>query len=202
METLIMFSGGLDSTHLLLKTLRTTDDAVHAHYIHYKSPEGRYEAEADAVAKIIPHIQYHNRGFLFSQNTMDLSEWHVSDMQVVRFMAGQICGTRPTIDRVFGSCIAEDLCPDYFDRLPRGEQMFELVLHGKKIPQWEYPQRSLTKADEIKYIREQLPDLLDMVHYCRRPQSFSNKWYNCGICKPCNEMKAADMEVYMRRLLS
>jgi 7-cyano-7-deazaguanine synthase in queuosine biosynthesis len=56
-----------------------------------------------------------------------------------------------------------------------------------------FPVGQMTKKQEVEYLAEKAPSLLEVVHYCRRPVE---KVYNCGKCKTCNQMKKSAIEVY------
>ena len=45
-SSLILFSGGVDSTYVLAQKLRETDEIIIAHHIHLVNSEQRHKAEA------------------------------------------------------------------------------------------------------------------------------------------------------------
>jgi len=81
--SVVMFSGGIDSTAVLKRLLVETDKNIYAHHIHMnqgdrfnrKSGEhNRYKAEAEAVNQIIPYMKRTYRDFNFTESTIDTSE--------------------------------------------------------------------------------------------------------------------------------
>ena len=53
MTTLVMFSGGLDSTAMLVKLLTQSKDELRVHHIRMVNREGRAGAEQAAVEAIV-----------------------------------------------------------------------------------------------------------------------------------------------------
>jgi len=182
MNTLLLFSGGLDSTACLVKLLKETDDSLHIHHIHYINPEGRHEAEALAVSKIIPHCQ-RIRSFVYTESTQDYSQIGVlSDMHVTRFTAAQICRNF-SINRVVTGKCKEDTNPDHIV-----DAIFKACMSGSSKVVWYYPMKDMTKVEEIKYLTKEEPDLLAFIHYCRKPIRSGSSWENCNKCSTCKQM--------------
>ena len=92
MATLLMFSGGIDSTAALLHLLSKTEERVHAHHIVLKEckpfskdkyfkrksiptkgHDGKWKAELNSVYKIIPYMKRNYRKFRFTVSGMDFS---------------------------------------------------------------------------------------------------------------------------------
>ena len=59
MTTLVMFSGGLDSTAVLARLLSETADDLRVHHIRMHNSEGRADAEKEAVDAIIAWCATH-----------------------------------------------------------------------------------------------------------------------------------------------
>jgi tRNA(Ile)-lysidine synthase TilS/MesJ len=184
MKTLIMFSGGLDSTVALLKLLTETNDELHVHHINLINKEGRAEAEKIAVSKIIPYCQK-IRPFVYTTTTQDYTEIYTPyDTHVTRYTASQICRGNSGINRVVSGH-----CKDDTNSNVVSDAIFKAALCGNpdKI-EWYYPCSQMSKYDERQYLLENHPDLLDMIHYCRRPIKNGDKWDNCNKCTTCIQM--------------
>jgi tRNA(Ile)-lysidine synthase TilS/MesJ len=73
MTTLVMFSGGLDSTAMLVKLLEETKDELRVHHIRMANKEGRAEAEQAAVERIVAWCRDHYRPFRYSESALDFT---------------------------------------------------------------------------------------------------------------------------------
>ena len=90
-----MLSGGLDSTYVLAKLLRETDNTVIAHHIHLITNIGRYEPEAISCRKIVDYCQREFRTFEYSFNTIDRRGYlaHGRDILTAAFEAGTLAAS-------------------------------------------------------------------------------------------------------------
>ncbi len=71
-RTLLLLSGGLDSTTAAVKLLRETDDDLH-HFIDFRTGYHRHRAEAQAVSRLLPRLR-EIRDFEFSSTLRDYSK--------------------------------------------------------------------------------------------------------------------------------
>ena len=184
MKTLIMFSGGLDSTVALVKLLEETDDDIHVHHINYYNIEGRAESEKIATSKIIPYCQK-IKPFTFTTTTQDYTEIFCPyDTHIVRFTAAQICRGNSGIQRCVSGHCKDDTNPNTISTA-----IFNAALSGNPDNiEWHYPCANMTKYDEVKYLEERHPELLDMIHYCRKPIRVDDNWLSCNLCYTCKQM--------------
>ena len=187
MNTLIMLSGGLDSTVALVKMLEETKDNIHVHHINYYNTENRAEAENIAISKIVPYCQ-NIRSFKYSESTQDYRQLGLSyDIHVTRFTAAQIA-RYGGIDRVVSGKCADDTNP-----LDIANAIFNACLSGNPDGiVWYYPVEHMTKNDEKAYLTVNAPELLEYIHCCRKPIKVGDKWTNCNTCHTCRY--AIDME--------
>ena len=97
-KSLVMWSGGLDSTYTLVRLLRETDDAVFAHHVHYnvRRPTGagrscRCEYEAGAVSRLLPTIRAEYRNFEYGESRLDITTFSqfARDETTVMYFAAQ-----------------------------------------------------------------------------------------------------------------
>lgn len=184
MNTLVMFSGGLDSTVALVKLLKETDDNIHAHHINLYNQEGRAEAEKIAVSKIIPYCQK-IRPFKFTTTTQDYTEIFTPyDTHITRFTAAQICRGYSGIQRVVSGWCKDDTNPNTIS-----DAIFKAALCGNPDNiEWYYPCLEMTKKEEKEYLSKECPELLDFIHYCRKPIKNGDVWEPCKKCHTCKQM--------------
>jgi 7-cyano-7-deazaguanine synthase in queuosine biosynthesis len=191
MTTLVMFSGGLDSTAVLARLLSETDEDLRVHHIRMHNREGRVEAEQGAVDAIIAWCSRHYRGFRFSQSGLDFSELGAIpiDYISVAYVACQVAIDTPGCNRIAAGTLARDL--DEMKRSVCGAQrrvfaaMYECY-RGRKLgePQvdWIYPVYSLSKPQIASFLG---PELQALTWSCRRPVHAATGHQPCGNCKPC-----------------
>lgn len=199
MKTLLMWSGGLDSTTALYKLLRETDDEVEAHFIEYRNIQGRSLAELEAVTECHNRLRA-VRPFTFTQSIQDYSQVRFTppDLLVIRFTAAMLCRCRDFDFVATGRC-ADDDSVSYRRRLARGTELFNLVIGPTTPPAWKFPVERLTKQQQIDILKREMPELLPLVHYCRKPLD-TGRWTNCGKCKTCRQTRRANPDVFSLRL--
>ncbi len=186
-----MFSGGLDSTAVLVRLLSETADDLRVHHIRMVNREGRADAEQRATDAIVAWCHAHYRAFQYSQSTLDFSclEAIPIDYLSVAYVACQVAIDTPGCDRIAVGTLARDL--DEIKRSVCANQrrvfaaMYECYLTrklGEPALEWLYPVYALTKPQ----IASMLPaDLLHLTWSCRRPVHEGTNFKPCGTCKPC-----------------
>ena len=122
MTTLLMFSGGIDSTAGLVYLLTKTSEDIHVHHIVIKEvlskqPEKYFDVPSrpreghgeswkgglDAVTKIIPYCRKNYRNFKFTSNLMDFADVQskfMSNFPPRAWMCNYIINQYPNIDTV------------------------------------------------------------------------------------------------------
>ena len=97
-KSLVMWSGGLDSTFCLARLLQETDDQVFVHHVHCnirrddgKARSRRCEYEAQAVAAMLPILRQRYRSFTYTESRVDLSAFSTvaRDSATVMYLAAQ-----------------------------------------------------------------------------------------------------------------
>jgi len=68
-----MFSGGLDSTAMLVKLLEETKEELRVHHIRMVNKEGRDGAEQAAVERIVGWCRDRYRPFRYSESALDFT---------------------------------------------------------------------------------------------------------------------------------
>ena len=69
-----MFSGGLDSTAMLVKLLAESQDELRVHHIRLDNRDGRAGAEQGAVEKIIAWCRSRYRPFRYSESGLEFRQ--------------------------------------------------------------------------------------------------------------------------------
>ena len=199
-NTLLMFSGGLDSTGALWQLLQNKENKVHIHHLHLINKEKRAKAEHIAVKNIISYISryykvkysesYHEYPYYSylrtnNNNEIVLSENFMFDSDIYNFIAGTICLSLPQIKTIAIGRTKSDSSLDVEQRAERGNKLLEIFTTNiKKV----YPVGHLTKHE----IYNMLPkELKDMTWSCRRPIYIDeNIIKECGECNTCIELNA------------
>ena len=190
MTTLVMFSGGLDSTAMLVRLLDETQDELRVHHIRMVNREGRDGAEQAAVEAILAYCRAHYRPFRYSESALDFSELAAIpiDYLSIAFVACQVAIDTPRCTRIAIGALSSDT--DIVNRSARQQRVFQEMYAcyrarklGEPEVRWIFPVYDVPKAD---LARELPPELLDLTWSCRRPVRSANGWVACGACKACH----------------
>jgi len=184
-NTLVMFSGGLDSTGVFWRLINSSK-SLHVHHLYLVNKENRALAEDRAVRDIVAHMRG-IRDFVFSESYHEYPSYNgnfMFDSDIFSFMAGSICLSVRTIRDVAIGMTASDMRSGLSARVERANRIFESFgTQAKKI----YPLMDMTK----KQIYEMLPEQLrDMSWSCRTPIYEGDDIRECGRCKTCREIKS------------
>jgi 7-cyano-7-deazaguanine synthase in queuosine biosynthesis len=189
MTTLVMFSGGLDSTAMLVKLLAETKDELRVHHIRMANREQRAEAEQAAVERIVAWCGGRYRPFRYSESALDFAALEAIpiDYLCVAFVACQVAIDTPGCNRIAIAALARDT--DIENRAARQRRVFDALYEcyrarklGEPEVQWIYPVYHATKRE----LAAALPrELLEMSWSCRRPVRTAQGFQACGACKAC-----------------
>ena len=133
MTTLLMFSGGIDSTAGLVYLLTKTSEDIHVHHIVIKEVLSKqaekyfdvpsrprdghgesWKGGLDAVTKIISYCRKNYRNFKFTSNLMDFANVQskfMSNFPPRAWMCNYIINQYPNIDTVIHTVISTDDFP-------------------------------------------------------------------------------------------
>jgi len=199
-RTLVMLSGGLDSTYVLCRLLAETDDDIVAHHIAMMNVERRWQVEAERVPHILRIAQrIWGRGVPLTRSRVDRRglDFYGIDMMTVGFEAGLAAmdwawrGDGRLLDRwTIGTCAEEGHNEGRFVHVaaccrancwPHEPPRFELLLPLK------------TKAEQLAWLP---PEIAALTWSCRRPRlsrdaAGRRRWLECGQCKTCAHLAAA-----------
>jgi len=185
-----MFSGGLDSTAMLVKLLAGSSDELRVHHIRMVNREGRDRAEQAAVDAIVAHCRARYRPFRYSESALDFAglEAIPIDYLSIAFVACQVAVDTPGCGRVAVGALAADT--DIEHRSARQRRVFDEMYAcyrarklGEPRIEWVYPVYDRTKAE----LALALPaELVELTWSCRRPVE---GFLPCGLCKACKARK-------------
>ena len=198
-RTLVMLSGGLDSTYVLCRLLAETDDEIVAHHVALMNIEGRWQVEAERVPRILCAARrVWGRGAQLTHSRVDRRglDFYGIDMMTVGFEAGLAAmawawrGDGRLPDRwTIGTCAEEGHNEGRFVHVaaccaancwPHEPPRFELLLPLK------------TKAEQLAWLP---PEIAALTWSCRRPRinpdAAGRQWLECGQCKTCQQLAAA-----------
>jgi 7-cyano-7-deazaguanine synthase in queuosine biosynthesis len=197
-NTLLMFSGGLDSTGALWELLKNKENKIHLHHLYLLNKEQRAEAEQKAVKNILSYISqshevkysesYHEYPYysylsLISPNGIVVNKDFMHDSDIYNFIAGTICLSLRKIKTVAIGRTKSDNTEDIEERAIRGNKILQLFAPTVKK---SYPVGHLTKAEVYSMLPE---ELRNMTWSCRTPITINeNIFKECGKCKTCLEL--------------
>jgi 7-cyano-7-deazaguanine synthase in queuosine biosynthesis len=189
MATLVMFSGGMDSTAMLVKLLAQSEDELRVHHIRMVNREGRAGAEQQAVEAILAGCRRRYRPFRYSESGLDFASLDAIpiDYLSIAYVACQVAIDTPGCDRIAVASLSRDT--DIVNRSARQRQVFDAMYAcyrarklGETRVEWVYPVYDCSKVQ----IAEMLPpELAALTWSCRRPVARGSGWVPCGACKAC-----------------
>ena len=194
-KTVVLWSGGVDSTGALYKILKDYDDDVVAHHIHFKNKERRWEVEKDAVDKMIPWLRKNVRDFEYSESTIEMDLRFIGwDIMHAMYIGGLVIESEKgkNIERyklVLGDN-AEDF-NSYQWKSPIAQLLAIItsLKHPQKSQDIPYLWQIMAKISK-QDIWDLLPDFLkENIWGCRTPESDDGKWVECGKCITCKDLK-------------
>ena len=189
MTTLVMFSGGLDSTAMLVQLLTEAQDELRVHHIRMANREQRAAAEQTAVERIVAWCRERYRAFRYSESALDFTELEAIpiDYLCVAFVACQVAIDTPRCNRVAVASLARDT--DIENRSAHQRRVFDAMYEcyryrklGEPEVRWIYPVYHATKRE----LAGTLPrELVELSWSCRRPVPVGGAFRPCGACKAC-----------------
>jgi 7-cyano-7-deazaguanine synthase in queuosine biosynthesis len=181
-----MFSGGLDSTAMLVKLLAEGADPLRVHHIRMINREKRDLAEQRAVEGIVAYCRAHYRPFRYSESALDFAglEAIPIDYICIAFVACQVAIDTPGCARIAVATLSTDT--DIVNRSARQKRVFDEMYAcyrarklGEPQVEWITPVHHTPKAE----LAAALPQaLLELTWSCRTPLEGLRP---CGGCKAC-----------------
>jgi 7-cyano-7-deazaguanine synthase in queuosine biosynthesis len=190
--TLVMFSGGIDSTAMLVKLLAEGADELRVHHIHMDNREMRAQAERRAVEGIVAYLKQNYRPFRYSESGLDFRALEAIpiDYLSIAFVACQVAIDTPRCTRIALGSLAADT--DIENRSARQRRVFEEMYAcyrarklGEPQVEWIYPVHHMPKAELVAMLPA---ELLGLTWSCRRPLDGNRP---CLACKACRAREKA-----------
>ena len=185
-----MYSGGLDSTAMLVKLLAESQDELRVHHIRLDNREGRAAAEQHAVEKIIAWCRSRFRPFRYSESGLEFRQLEAIpiDYLSIAFVACQVAIDTPRCTRIAVGSLSRDT--DIVNRSTRQRQVFDAMYAcyrarklGEPEVKWIYPVYDCTKPQIFALVPREIRDL---TWSCRRPVDAGGGAFRaCGRCKAC-----------------
>ncbi|MER7114147.1 hypothetical protein ABT332_06620 [Saccharomonospora azurea] len=204
-RALLMLSGGIDSVYVMYKAL-SEGRHLHVHHIHLRNREGRVDAEARAVRRVLAWMRRKGlTNFRYTESTVDYGSLRflVKDFYTYALFIGMIMSDPKNRD------MDSFLHPRHSDafNLRNGKVSFEQAaeranaaltgipsLMARREIKMELPIGSMTKADVIEACP---PDLLRLAWFCRRPVKVGASFHQCNSCFTCAQVNES---VYRRKV--
>lgn len=184
-----MYSGGLDSTAMLVKLLQETRDPLRVHHIRMDNREQRAGAEQAAVDAVLPALRARYRDFRYSESGLDFRQLEAIpiDYISIAFVACQVAIDTPGCSRIAVASLSQDT--DIVERSARQRQVFDAMYScyrarklGEPAVEWIYPVYHATKAEVAALLPAEIRDL---TWSCRTPVPHGSGFRPCGACKAC-----------------
>jgi hypothetical protein len=194
MDTLIHYSGGIDSVNVAWNYLRKNPHKILLiHHIRLKNREGRHLTEAAAVANTLKWFQdngYSN--FKYIETTYEQPDECFIPLDVylyIGYMTPMIFRSYRGLKYLLRPAVKDDYPEGTTYPLPReidAEKICAILLN--KMPISLMPNLNKTKKEEIA----ELPiELFNLSWWCRRPIQEQN----CHKCKTCKVVDLALQEL-------
>ena len=193
MTTLAMFSGGIDSTAMLVKLLGESADELRVHHIRMDNREMRGQAEGRAVEAIVAYCRGHYRPFRYSESGLEFRALEAIpiDYLSIAFVACQVAIDTPRCTRIAIGSLAADT--DIANRSARQRRVFDEMYAcyrarklGEPEVEWSYPVYDIPKAK----LAAALPaDLLELTWSCRTPVDGVTPCLRCKACRVRQDLR-------------
>lgn len=202
-RSLVMWSGGLDSTYALARLLRDSDDDVYAHHIHLnalreddgKSRSRRCEYEAQAVSRMLVPLKSEFGAFEYSESRADLTAFSsfARDTATAMYFAAQLSMSRrfTPFDRIVLGVNDGD------PRWRRGTELYayrrsllnrilRAVWESEEVPYLYVMDPRPSKSQAAAYLGHELAMLTVSCRYPEADAGFGEEdMQSCGVCSKC-----------------
>ena len=195
MISLVMLSGGTDSTYVLARLLRQTEDEVLVHHIRLITNFNRHVPEQEASRKIVEYCKREYRGLLYTETAIDHRRMlaHGLDVVAAGFETGVVAAsfnsaTGKRIDRWFIGLAADDEMPRL--RAKQAQDCCEANCQDIYTPELcLFP--PVNFQQQVDYMGR---ELFDLTWSCRMPQRNGEAVVACGECSACQRRAKAQFE--------
>ena len=199
-KTVVLWSGGVDSTGALYKILKDYDDDVVAHHIHFMNYQNRWKAEKKSIDKMIPWLKRNVRDFKYSESAIEMDlEFIGWDIMHAMYIGGLVIESekrkdlgRKEIERyklVLGDNAEDFLSYQWKTPIAQLLAIITSLKHPQESQDIPYLWQIMAKTSK-QDIWDLLPDFLkENIWGCRRPERDDSKWVECGKCVTCGDLK-------------
>jgi hypothetical protein len=190
--SLLMYSGGLDSTAILANLLTATRHRLHVHHIELKNFENRSEAENNAIRLIMDYCRDHYRGFTYSMSghEFNLGLGGGVDTSLVLFTAGRVyTASGGGLNIVWTGHIT----PPTWETIEGAAALHAGFINKLRVPEWLRPLKQMSKKDIYQSMP---PELARLCWSCRTPVYEDGAYRPCGECYTCRTIEQAGGEVF------
>lgn len=203
-SALVLFSSGFDSTVMLDLLLKETNCAilslssVNLHDDHAKAEaavRSRILDSLDAparnkgriVERLNPRLDYD--GYIKSSKFGQIPFWFFT----------ALAETDPEHHSSvnIGYCVGDQCCQDIHHLKKAWKALWKICKVGKCVKlQFPLLERYFGKSEVLSYVENNLPEVLNLCHYCETPvQGKNNTWLVCGTCMSCKRMHGTDIHI-------
>jgi 7-cyano-7-deazaguanine synthase in queuosine biosynthesis len=194
-STLVMFSGGIDSTAALFYVLSHSEiygNNIHVHHINIQNEENRWEVELMAVNATYEYLREHLKfSFTTSESTFNTPSFNgnfLYDVEIIGFMSGYMTSRDPSIKKVIIGATGTDWRKETehskktIERSKSMHNAFHRDVEDHSGLVKEFPMKDMTKQEVYDSLP---PELAELTWSCRRPQFIDGKFAECGRCRTC-----------------
>lgn len=204
---LLMWSGGVSSTAMLLGLLskrKYKQYDILAHHVHLHDVRGVARPEAAACREVLNYVENKKkyRKFFFSESSHEFMFMRpprysrgIMELDVVSFVAANICAGNSTVNRVMigGTLTDTEQNDNYHLMLARSKRIFDSVL--------QYSPNVAELSVEYIYMEEEAPDIFEelprevkkLVFSCTKP-SYEEGGTPVMACEECDKCAQRDLE--------
>lgn len=189
MDTLLNFSGGIDSTYVLYNWLKSNPDKkILVHHIHIRNRENRFDKEAESVQKILEWLRKKGLdNFEYIESVFDYRQTKglCLDGLVINFFTALISEGYPEIRYTL-------LCTPLDEKLRLGHNLdsrrrrYESLRNAVGVGVNLSAKEVVIDMFKQEIIAALPPDLYELTWYCRRPQEDGS---TCGECHTCKQVQ-------------
>lgn len=197
--TILMFSGGVDSTGALYKLLKETDTHIVAHHVNFVNRENRHFVESHACNLIVSYLKSNVRDFEYNASTLVFPFIHIGwDIINAMYIGGLVVKNYASNFEIIQLCVGDtkDDFGSYKWRTPIAQSVALIASLEdprnpiQKTPSIIQPVVGMTKKQIIDYMPK---ELLQLTWSCRTPL-IENKddeyiFTECGNCVACEDLK-------------
>jgi hypothetical protein len=190
MKVLHAFSGGIDSTSVLLRLVELGHQVTTLH-VDLRGPKStRWQAERIAVHNILKWLG--RRGTPLTHIDCGVTQlsgtWY--DIEVVALHVGNHLRADPTFEATTDSLSGYDLSrtTSGIERRAANRVAITEMLAGRPL-QWIAPNREKSRE---QVVAEMPVDVLRLTNFCRTPKVWFGGYAACGKCLTCRSTKLGE----------